>query len=710
MGSDSGYVVGIDIGGTFTDLVAINYRNGNIMVGKVLTTPSDPSKGALTGLRDLLLQGGVQPCELSQLVHATTLVTNALIERRGAKTALITTKGFRDVLEIGREKRYDIYDLFIDLPSPLVERFLRKDVEERIHINGEVLQPLDLPSLQEICADLRHQEVESIAICFLHSYLNPSNEIKALAVVREMLPNAYVSLSSEVLPEIREYDRTSTTVANAYVGPTVQKYLGKFRHSLEEFGISGKLHVMLSNGGAARPEVAMQFPIRMLESGPAAGALCALHCGSLLREDRILSYDMGGTTAKICLIDDGKPEITTEFEAARVYRFKKGSGLPVRISVIEMVEIGAGGGSTGWVDQIGLLRVGPKSSGADPGPACYGRGGLEATVTDANLELGYLNADFFLGGNMPLYKERAAESIERSVAQPLGMSMMDAAKGIFRVVNENMANCARVYAAEKGRDLRRYCMVAFGGAGPIHACEVARRLGVGKVVFPPNAGVASALGLLTAPLSFDLVRTHVTLLKDMDLTYAQEMYRTMEIEGIRLLKEAGVDETDILIQRSADMRYQGQEHEINIILPSDAFDRWSEAVLGEAFKQEYEHLFHRIRPEAEIEVINQRIVVSGPKPVITVNRAAVATNTSVALACKGERKVYFPEGSVFLPCSTYDRYLLQVGAYIKGPAIIEEKESTVVVPPNWTIEVDEHLNLVATRITNEGGQSNDGIY
>ncbi len=499
--------LGIDVGGTFTDLVVVDEATGGLRVGKVLTTPKDPAHGVETGMVALLGEAGVATSDVQAVVHGTTLATNALIERKGARTALVMTEGFRDSVEIRHEGRYDMYDLFIDPPSPLVPRHLRREVSERLLADGSVLRPLDEEGARRVIRELIAEGVEAIAICLLHAYVNPVHERRLAELIREIAPDRPVSCSSEVVPEIREYERASTTSANVYVAPLLERYLEDLERRLAELGVPGQLYIMQSSGGIALPPTARRLPIRLVESGPAGGALAAALAARHRGERRMLSFDMGGTTAKACVIDDGAPLVAREFEVARADRFKKGSGLPVRVPVIEMIEIGAGGGSIARVDRLGLLKVGPDSAGADPGPACYNLGGRLPTVTDADLLLGYLDAEFFLGGRMPLDREAARRAIDEHVARPLGLDVIGAARGIHRVVNENMAAAARIHGIERGKDLRSYPLFAFGGAGPVHCWQMARILKVPRILLPFGAGAMSAYGLLAAPLTFDFVRT-----------------------------------------------------------------------------------------------------------------------------------------------------------------------------------------------------------
>jgi len=686
------YRVGVDIGGTFTDIFLLSLEGGEVAIGKVLTTPHDPSQAVINGLRELLTERGIAPSAVTHLVHGTTLITNAIIERKGAKTGLITTKGFRDALEIGRERRYDIYDISLENPEPLVPRFLRREVNERLDNTGQVMTPLDPVEALAVIRQLVADGVEALAVCLLHSFRNPVHERLIKTLVAEHFPQLTCSLSCEVMPEIREYERTSTTVANVYVKPLAQQYLNKLNADLRTLGLPRDIFIMLSNGGITSCGVAGEYPIRLIESGPAAGALAAVFYGTRRKMDRVISFDMGGTTAKICLIDYGKPLLTTDFEAARVYRFKKGSGLPLKVPVIEMIEIGAGGGSIARVDKLGLLKVGPDSAGAEPGPVCYDRGGEEPTVTDADLVLGYLSLDYFLGGKMQLNVDKAKQAIEEKIAKPLKVDLLRAAWGIHQVVNENMVNAARIHLVEKGRDPRDYNLIAFGGAGPVHAYRVAERLKLKTLVCPLAAGVISAFGMLTAPLAFDFVQSYVTSLSELDFEVLDRLYADMEQRGRALLTAAGV-EGDITLTRSADMRYLHQGFEIRVPLPAGRLTQSDLSALRSAFAEEYERLYKRLNPGVEVEVVNWRLVASGPSPHIILPSAA-STSRSLVAARKGERPVYMPEYNGYVPCSVYDRYGLPVGESFQGPAVIEERECTVVIGSGATASIDEEQNLV----------------
>ena len=681
--------IGFDIGGTFTDFILYDGEGRTVKLHKRLTTPHDPSEAALLGIEELVGMAGIRLADVGEMVHGTTLVTNAVIERKGAKLGLITTRGFRDVLEMGTEQRYDIYDLFLQFPEPLVARRLRLEVPERVDRDGAVVEPLDREAVRAALRKLVAEGVEAVAVCFLHSYRNPEHERIVGEIARAEFPQLAVSLSSEVVAELWEYQRCVTTCANAYVQPLMDRYLQRLERELAARGFAGTLRLMHSAGGLVAPETARAFPIRLLESGPAGGGLATALFGALAGKADVISFDMGGTTAKACMIEDGRAEIAPMMEAGRVHRFKKGSGLPIKAPVIDMIEIGAGGGSIASIDEVGLLRVGPHSAGSDPGPACYGKGGVEPTVTDANLVLGYYDPGFFLGGRMALDKAAAEAAVAR-VAKPLGLSVEEAAWGIHKVVTESMAAAARVHLVEKGKDPRRYAMVGFGGAGPAHAAGVARTLGVAEVIIPPASGAASALGFLAAPLSFELVRSlPVRFSGDFDADAVNGVLAELEEEGRRRLAEAGVDAAAITVERSADMRLTGQMHEIAVPLPSGPIDAGSLEPIRTAFAEVYTARYTSLYGGAEIEAINFRVRCLGPTPTLSLTGAAGGGDA--AAKRKGVRQARFAEGSV--EAVVYDRYALVPGDRIEGPAIIEERESTTIVPPGDIVRVDDTLNL-----------------
>jgi N-methylhydantoinase A/oxoprolinase/acetone carboxylase beta subunit/N-methylhydantoinase B/oxoprolinase/acetone carboxylase alpha subunit len=685
----AGYRIGLDIGGTFTDFVLYDEGAHRIALHKCLTTPRDPSTAALEGLAALTAQAGITLADVAEIIHGTTLVTNAIIERRGVPLGLITTQGFRDILEMGTEQRYDIYDLFLGFPPPLVARRHRLEIPERVDRDGRVVVPLDTEAVRAAARRLNADGIEAVAICFLHSYRNPSHEQAARALIAAEFPSLFVSLSSDVVAELREYQRTVTTCANAYVQPLMDRYLLRLERELKARGFRGRLNLMHSAGGLVAPGAARKFPIRLLESGPAGGGLATALFGKLAGQEGVISFDMGGTTAKACLVEGGRIEVASMMEAARVHRFKRGSGLPIKTPVIDMIEIGAGGGSIAGVDEVGLLRVGPRSAGADPGPACYGRGGAEATVTDANLVLGYYDPGFFLGGRMALDRKAALKAVGK-LGEALGLSAVETAFGIHKVVTEGMAAAARIHLVEKGKDPRRYAMVGFGGAGPAHAAGVARVLGIGEVIVPPASGAASCLGFLVAPLSFEGVRSHpVRIARGWDAATINRILAELEAAGRDLLAEAAIAPRDITVERSADMRLAGQMHEINVPLPAGVIDDSSLDAIQQAFAEVYTQRYTSLYRGAEIEAITFRVRVLGPTPALSLEQAG-GTDGAMRKR-KGSRQAWFGEG--FVEAAVYDRYALAAGDRIAGPAIIEEREATTLVPPGDSATVDRHLNL-----------------
>jgi N-methylhydantoinase A len=684
------YRVGIDIGGTFTDMLLVG-EDGGAVIGKTLTTPGDPSLAVENALRPALDNGAVKAGERGTLIHGTTLVTNALIERKGALTALLTTAGFRDAIEIAREHRYELYDLNLDLPKPLVPRHLRFDVPERVAADGSVLQALDESFIHHLVRELRDKGIKAIGICYLNSFRNPSHEKRTAEIIAECAPEMRVSLSSEVVAEIREFQRTSTTLVNVYVQERVSNYLAQLQRRLDQIGFNGSFFVMLSSGGIATSETSSRFPVRMLESGPAAGALAAAQAGILAGHRDLLSFDMGGTTAKLCVIEDGQPLKTHEFEVDRVYRFRKGSGLPVRIPVIDMIELGAGGGSIARVDSLGLLKVGPESSGAVPGPVCYRQGGTDPTVTDADLVLGYLDPNYFLGGKMQLDLAGARDALGRLGAN-LNITAEQAAWGIHQIVNENMANAARAHLGERGKDPRRMPVYAFGGAGPVHGYRVAEILRLPALISPFGAGVGSTFGLLAAPLAFDFVRSAYSRLDQLDWQFANGLLDEMAEEGRRILVNSGLAANAITYQRTADMRYVGQGHEVSVTLPDGALRPEHLAPIATAFEETYRALYGRKGPDVALEVINWRVVASGPRPEMNFRLSRETPHHTETR--KGSRLAYFPEHGRYVDTVVYNRYALTPGMTFDGPAIVEERESTLIVGVGGRARVDERLNVI----------------
>jgi N-methylhydantoinase A len=683
--------IGVDVGGTFTDFVLVDEARDLIFTGKRLTTPTDPSIAITEGIARLLHESGTPVEALHSIVHGTTLVANTVIERKGAKVGLITTRGFRDVLEMAREIRYDLYDLFLQRPEPLVPRHLRLAVTERIDASGAVLTALDEAGVRAAVQALCAEGVEAIAIAFVHAYRNPAHERAAGEIAAAEAPGVPITLSSDVAPEIREFERTSTAVCNAYVQPPISRYLARLEQQLAHMGVRCPLYIMLSGGGITTVPNAAAYPVRIIESGPAAGAIAAAFYARLTDSDHLVAFDMGGTTAKMCLVEEGEPEHAHEFEAGRVRRFRKGSGLPLKVPVIDLIEIGAGGGSIAWIDRMGLLKVGPESAGSEPGPVCYGRGGTEPTVTDADLLLGYLSPEFFLGGEMKLDRAAVEQAFAAKLGAPLGMSVIETAAGVYDIVNENMAAATRMHIAEKGRDPRRYRMLAFGGAGPVHAYGLAKLLKLERIVCPLGAGVMSALGFLVAAPAIDLVRSYVTRIADLDWSYLNALYAEMSDEALRLLQQAGAERASIALHRHADMRYVGQGFEVAVPLPDGALGPQSEAAMRASFLAAYRALFEREIREVPSEALTWRLSATAPVPNIALNFAGQRIDSGPRR--KGTRPVYF-HGSGFIETAVYNRYALAPGTALHGPAVIEERESTVVAGPDCRIAVDRHLNLI----------------
>ena len=685
------YRLGVDIGGTFTDFALIDDVSGKVSVNKALTTPHDPSEAIMHGTKALLDREHLSPSQLDVIVQGTTLATNALIERKGAKTGLVTTQGFRDILEMRRETRYDLYDLFIELPKLVVPRHLRLGVRERVDKDGNIVTELDQSQVAEAVDQLVAEGVESIAVCFLHSYANPTNEIRAGEIITQKAPSLSISLSSEVAGAIREDERFSTTTINAYIRPLADQYLKSLSEKLAAAGFRGALFTMLSNGGLTTFEIAKRFPVRLIESGPAGGTMAAVFYTDLLGIKDLVAFDMGGTTAKISLVQSGRPATVSTFEAARLRRFTKGSGLPLMIPAIDMIEIGAGGGSIGWVDSLGLLRVGPESSGADPGPASYGLGGEEPTVTDAALVLGYLDPDYFLGGEMKLDKEKAVRAIKEKIADRLGLDPIEAAWGIHRVVAENMASAARIHILEKGRDPRRFALLAFGGAGPIHAWQVGKLVGSPQIISPLAAGVMSALGFLVTPVAADYVQTYIAKLGEVDWDRVNGLLEEMEKLGVKQVTAGGVLADTVMVTRSADMRYVRQGREISVPIPNGKLSRKNVETIRGGFYSVYRELYSRHLTDIPIESVSWRVAVSGPRPTIPLKKLEGSVESGSPLK---KRPVYFPEYKGFTECPVYDRYRMGPGTSIIGPAIVEERESTLVVGPGGKLRIDDYLNAI----------------
>jgi len=685
---DGKYRLGCDIGGTFTDFVLLNDETGEFEINKCLTTPGDPSDAVEQGVRELLeRRPGFMPA-IAEIIHGTTLVINAIIERKGAKTGLITTRGFRDVLELGRELRYDAYDIFAEYPLPLVPRALRQEVGERIASDGRVIQSLDVQDVHQVLSFLLASGIESLAVCLINSYENPVHEKMIKEIVEQEAAELSLSTSFEVLPQIREYERTCTTATNAYVKPITAKYLAKLSARLESLGFKGKLFIMLSSGGITSVETARQFPVRIIESGPTAAVIASQHYGRMFEIKDMFCFDMGGTTAKSCLIQKGQAGLVSTFEVGRVQRFKKGSGLPIQVPVVDLMEIGAGGGSIAKMSKMGLLQVGPESAGADPGPACYGRGGENPTVTDADLLLGYLDPYYFLGGTMPLDKAAAEKAIAQKVAEPLGTTIVEAAFGIHDLINETMAAAAKTHIAEKGGNPKIVTISAFGGAGPVHAYGLAKKIGAPRILVPPLAGVGSALGFFTAPVAFDLTRSHRVALNSADFNEIEQLFKELEAEGAGILQQAGKDEK-IMFERTLMMRFVGQGAETDLPIAHKPFGQWEKEHIRVLFDDAYKKLYGRTYPETPVEFVTFKVRASLPQREFRIPPLR-QTESQLAGCIKGERPAFSLIRKEYIPFTVYDRLKLFPGAEMDGPAIIEEKESTIVVGEDAQARVDEY--------------------
>ncbi len=683
----------VDIGGTFTDLVLETAQGAQSL--KVPTTPDAPEAGVLSGTRALLHEAQVLPESVGLVIHGTTLATNALIERKGAKTALLTTEGFRDSLAIAYEHRFEQYDLYMERPPPLVPRALRFTVKERIAADGEVLIDLDEAGVASLVPILAALEVEAVAICFLHSYVDARHERRAGEILAEALPDLAITLSAEACPEIREYERGSTACANAYVMPLMAGYLGGLQDGLRDLGVGGPLLLMMSSGGVTTVETARRFPIRLVESGPAGGVILARDVAAENGAAQALAFDMGGTTAKLTLIDDFEPQHSRSFEVARAYRFLKGSGLPLRIPVIDMVEIGAGGGSIARVDELERITVGPDSAGAAPGPACYGQGGTEPTVTDADVVLGRIAPERFAGGQIALDVSAAETAIDSQVGGTLSLSTQAAAAGITEIVDETMANAARVHAVENGKDTSDRVLIAFGGAAPLHAARLAEKLGIARIIVPAGAGVGSAHGFLRAPIGYEVVRTRLSRLSAFDHEMANALFDEMRTEAQSVVA-LGAPDAPLNETRAAFMRYRGQGHEITVPLPNRGYRADDRAAFKDLFEARYRALFGRVIPKLEIEMLTWTLSLAteavpirpaGPSPQATVGRP------------EGQAMIVDPRTGTQHPAQVFARDALDVGASLDGPALVVEPQTTTLVPEGFRAQVNTRGQLILERET-----------
>ena len=674
--------IGVDIGGTFTD-VALEVGDRRF-TAKTLTTSRAPEEGVLSALHAVVSEACIEPGGVSVIIHGTTLATNALIERKGAKTALLTTEGFRDVVEIRHENRFEQYDVNIDLPEPLVPRRRRLPIRERVNAQGLILLELDESSVNSAIEKLAADGVEAVAVGFLHSFTNPDHERRVGEAVSRALPDVAVTLSSDVSPEMREYERFSTACANAYLQPLMGRYVANLERDLKRAGFRCPMLLMTSGGGITSAETAIRFPVRLVESGPAGGAIFAACIARQNGLDEVVSFDMGGTTAKVCLIDKAQPQTARVFEVARIYRFLKGSGLPLRIPVIEMVEIGAGGGSIARVDSLGRIIVGPESAGSDPGPVCYAKGGTEPTVTDADVVLGRIDPTTFSGGKMALDGAGAERAASKRIGSPLDLSTEHAALGISEIVDENMANAARVHAIESGKDLRPRALIAFGGAAPLHAARVAEKLGINRVLVPANAGVGSAVGLLRAPVAYEVVRSRLMRLGGFDPAVANRLYTDMRSEAEAVVRR-GAPDASLTEQRSAFMRYRGQGHEIGVQLPVRELTAADQPLLTELFETAYRRLYSRSIPGVEIEILSWVLTLSAPSEGELAKPLPIKADKPKP---RGKRRVFDPNAGEFLQVPIFWRPDLKPGMELRGPAVIAEDETSTVVSPLFNARID----------------------
>ncbi len=688
----------VDIGGTFTDVV-LELPGGGRVTTKLLTTYAHPGEAVINGIDQVLQRAGIEPSAVGLIIHGTTLATNALIERSGAVTALLTTQGHRDALEMAHEDRFEQYDVMIDRPRPLVPRYLRLPVRERLDRNGRVLVPLDEASVEAAFPVLDEHGVESVAIGYLHAFVNPEHEQRTAELLQAARPDLSITLASEVCPEIREFERLSTACANAYVRPLMARYLQRLAGELKGLGFNCPFLLMTSGGGLTTLETAARFPIRLVESGPAGGAIMARRVAQQAGLDRVLSFDMGGTTAKLCLIDDYEPLTSRSFEVDRVYRFKKGSGLPVRIPVIEMVEIGAGGGSIAQVDKLERIQVGPESAGSEPGPAAYGRGGTRPAVTDADVRLGRIVPETFAGGAFELDSMAAEKALLEGVAGPLGLNADTAAFGISEVVDENMAAAARAHAAEFGMDLARRDMVAFGGAAPLHAARLGEKLGVNRIIVPAEAGVGSAVGFLLAPVAYEVVRSRHQVLSALQPGIINTLMEEMHNESLAVVRQ-GTAQTDLEETRHAYMRYVGQGHEIPVSLPVETYGDQHADVFQASFEAVYRQLYGRVIGGVDIEVLSWTLTISAPSEDLP-EPSSVHVERRPQPAVSHTQALFDPTLEMQVTARVYLRDLLQPGDTLQGPALITENQTTTVVTSNYDVVIDPGGHIVMTRRESE---------
>jgi len=688
-------MIGVDIGGTFTDTVLFNEETGDYEIFKVSTTPENPATGVEESIRQAISKG-MKPEEVTYIAHACTIATNAIIEKKGAKAALFTTEGFEDVLELGRLRRPDPYDFLQDIPEPLVPRYLIKPVSERINSKGEIVRELDTQKVLTEIKEVKEAGIEAIAISFLFSFLNPIHEQAVKKIIEEELPDIHITLSAELIPQFREYERTSTTVVNAYVAPIVSNYIASLESSLKRLGILPELYIMGSSGGVMSPEMAKSKPAYLIESGPAAGVVEAAYLGKQTGYDNIITFDMGGTTAKMGLVEDGSPKVASDYEVgaiAQAGRRLGGSGYPLKLPVIDLVEMGAGGGSIAWIDLGGMMRVGPQSAGAVPGPACYDIGGTEPTVTDANLLLGYIDPDYFLGGKMRLRVDNSHKAIKEKIADPMGIGIIEAARGIIDISNANMIRGLKVVTTGRGVDPREFIMMAFGGAGPGCAVELAAELGIPKVLIPETAGVHSALGLLSTDIRHDFAITRKEKSEKVNLRALNDSYEEFEDAAQNIMLGENISPEKMFFVRSADMRYVGQSYEVSVPVPSEEIDEKKLRSLVQSFHDTHMRIYAHAMPGEPVEIVTLRCAAFGVTLKPEVARYEKGEE-SAEKALKFEREMFSKDYGDFVRCPCYDRQKLFPGNLIKGPAIIEQIDTTIVIPPNYQGQMDEYRNIL----------------
>jgi len=692
------YRLGIDIGGTFTDGALVDEGSGELSIIKVLTTPANPAEGFMEAVERAQRKAGFAPEALSMLVHATTIATNAIIEGNIAKIGMVTTEGFRDVLEIGYQIRPRLYDIFQAKPRSLVPRRWSFGVPERLDHEGRVLTPLDEAALRRVIAQMKAEGVEAVVVCFLHAYVNPVHEQRAAEILRAEWPEAYLSISSEVCPEFREFPRASTAAVNAAVMPVVARYVDRIESGLKERGIVAPFYVMQSNGGVMGGEAAKAKPVYMVESGPAAGVIAAGALAQAMGYANVISFDMGGTTAKVGMVQNGQPKVSTEYEVGSQAHSPlgegKGSGYPVRTPVIDLVEVGAGGGSLAWIDAGGSLRVGPQSAGADPGPVCYARGGERPALTDANLVLGRLNPDYFLGGELKLDATAARAALARHIAEPLGLEPLRAAAGIVEIANAGMIAAMRLVSVQRGYDPRDFVLVAFGGAGPLHANALAAELGMRTILIPPSPGVASAIGLLMTDIKHEFVATRRTLLRQSDPAELSATLAAFEAQAGELLSAEREQWEGVQLVRTCDLRYKGQSHELQVVLPGGTLGEAELARTQALFEEAHQRAYGYVAAEDPIELVNLRLTAVGHLPPMPRKRVEAGSGDPAA-ARKGQRPLWV-RGEL-LDAPVYDRYALRGGDVLPGPAVVEEMDSSTVVLPGYTARTDEFGNLLITK-------------